>query len=160
MATGPDLWVEKILEEGDFLPGELVTFTLRFGNTPESYVGYWGLRGTAWLTDTLPAGMSYVSAQQRWCGPEQPEWCPQEPTIAGQDLVWQLWPMGSGHWNEIRLVVRIADTVTGLETLTNRVHIASDQPAVDLEANYVNNRSSYSAPILLPHTLYLPLINR
>lgn len=152
LATGPDLWVEKNLEDGDFLPGELVTFILRFGNTPESYVGYWGLRGTAWLTDTLPAGMSYVSAHQRWCGEEQPDWCPRDPTtVVGQDLVWQLWPMGAGHWNEIRLVVRIADTVTGQQTLTNQVRIASDQPAVDLEADTANNRGSYSAPILLPH---------
>ncbi len=71
--------------------------------------------------------------------------------MAGQDLVWELWPIDAGHWNEIRLVVRIADTVTGLDTLTNQVRIASDQPAVDLEVDTANNRGSYSGLIRLPH---------
>ena len=32
LTTGPDLWVKKDLVGGNLLPGELITFSLAFGN--------------------------------------------------------------------------------------------------------------------------------
>lgn len=152
LASGPDLYVEKSLVAGDFLPGELVTFKLRFGNDQPGHAWWWHLQGDAWLTDTLPAGMNYVAAYQRWCGVEVPQWCVRDPDeMDGQNLLWNMGPLGASHWNEILLTVHISENATGLDTLTNWATIASDQPAIDIEPYYDNNSSSYQGTINLPY---------
>ncbi len=115
LTTGPDLYVTKELVAGDFLPGELVTFSLTFGNSNEQWQWWWNMTGDAWLTDTLPAEMEYVTSTVRYCGEDR--WCPWTPAIDGNDLTWQLGPMNGGDYNEIHLTVRITDTVDGLDTL-------------------------------------------
>jgi uncharacterized repeat protein (TIGR01451 family) len=151
LTTGPDLYVEKTLVAGDLLPGELITFNLRFGNDHQGHEWWWNLQGDAWLTDTLPAGFEYITSTQRWCGPEG-EWCARPPDLEdGTHLTWHLWPIGAGGWNEIHLTVRITDTATGLDTFTNWVEIASDQPISDTEGMYDNNADSLDIPIALPH---------
>lgn len=149
LTTGPDLYVTKDWVSGDFLPGELVTFSLTFGNDRHNNEWWWNLTGDAWLTDTLPAEMAYVTSTLQWC--MDGDWCGFTPAIDGNDLTWQLWPLGSGDWNEIHLTVRITDTVDGLDAFTNRVDIASDQPLSDTEAIYSNNVDSYEVAIDLPY---------
>lgn len=149
LASGPDLYVEKSLVAGEILPDEEVTFSLAFGNQQVGHAGWWNLQGTAWLTDTLPAGTEFITASLRWCGGG--DWCPVEPVIQGDDLTWQLWELGVGSWNEIYLTVRLPDTLTGMDTVTNQALIASDQPEVDLEPDYANNTSVYQADVMLPY---------
>jgi uncharacterized repeat protein (TIGR01451 family) len=149
LTTGPDLYVTKELVAGNFLPGELVTFSLAFGNNNENWQWWWNMMGDAWLTDTLPAEMAYVTSTVRYCGEDR--WCPWMPTIDGNDLTWQLGPMNGGEYNEFHLTVRITDTVDGLDSFTNWVEIASDQPAVDIEPFYSNNVDSYDVVIDLPY---------
>lgn len=148
LTTGPDLWVKKKLVAGDLLPGELITLSLAFGNAAEDWQWWWNLEGTAWLTDTLPAGLEYVTSTQHWCG--WTEWCGAMPDIDGDEYTWQLWPLSAGEWNEIYLTVRITDTATGLDTFTNWVEIASDQPISDTEPYYDDNVTSYDVVIDLP----------
>ena len=111
---------------------------------------WWNLQGTAWLTDTLPAGTEYIQALSRWCG--DTPWCPADPVdIQGDQLIWSLWPMGGDQWNEFYLTVRLPDTLTGQGTVINQAEIASDQPQNDLEVNYDDNLAIWSAPVLLPY---------
>jgi uncharacterized repeat protein (TIGR01451 family) len=151
LTTGPDLYVDKSLVAGDLLPGELITFSLVFGNKHQGNEWWWNMQGDAWLTDTLSAGLQYITSTVRWCG-EAEEWCSFEPWWHDEtDLVWRLGPLGSGNWNEIRLTVRITDTATGLDTFTNWLEIASDQPISDTEPYTDNNVDSYDVVIAQPY---------
>ena len=153
VTTGPDLYVEKRLVAGDLLPGELITVSLRFGNDREGNEWWWSMQGDAQLTDILPDGLEYVSAQQRWCDPDpDDDWCDHPPDVqVGSTLLWLLWSMGAGDRNEIYLTARITDTVEGDDVLINQVEIASDQPLDDIEPYYDNNRDTYDVAIALPY---------
>jgi uncharacterized repeat protein (TIGR01451 family) len=107
------------------------------------------MSGNAWLTDTLPAGLEYVTSTLHWCG--WTEWCGVTPTIDGREYIWQLGPLNAGDWNEIYLTVRITDTATGLDTFTNDVTIASDQPISDTEPYAANNTDSYTFAVAQPY---------
>jgi uncharacterized repeat protein (TIGR01451 family) len=149
LASGPDLYVEKSLIAGDILPGEIVTFSLLFGNDQPGHAWWWNLQGTAWLTDVLPAGAEFITATQRWCGNQL--WCSTMPGIQGDNLIWQLWSMGTGEWNEFYVTVRLPDTLTGLDTVINLAEIASDQPGLDIEPDYANNADAFVALVELPY---------
>jgi len=69
LASGPDLYVEKSLVGGEIKPGELVIFSLLFGNPQSKQAWWWNLKGSAWLTDVLPAGTEYITATRAACGP-------------------------------------------------------------------------------------------
>jgi len=153
LTTGPDLYVEKRLAGGDLLPGEIITFSLTFGNDREGWQWWWNMQGNAWLTDTLPTGLEFVTSTLHWCDPIgiPGEWCAMPPyTQTGSLLTWWLWPLFTGERNEIYLTVRITDTATGLDTFTNWVEIASDEPISDTEPYYDNNVDSYDVEIALP----------
>jgi uncharacterized repeat protein (TIGR01451 family) len=154
LGTGPDLWVEKEWVAGDVGPGELITFSLAFGNQAD--VSWWDLQGNAWLTDTLPDAMTFVTSTLRWCGGT--EWCGVTPTEVGNDLAWELWPIENRNWNEILLTAQFTDTVTGFETYTNRVEIASAEPLTDAEPFYDNNAAS--VVVVDVYDIYLPLMLR
>lgn len=160
LGSGPDLFIEKTLEEGEFKPGEEVTYLLRFGNAQSGYAWWWNMTGNAILTDTLPAGMTFVSAQLRW-SEEPTDWIDYPPEADGQTLTWQTWPFASSNWNEIRLTVRIADDVQDGAELTNQVSITSDQPEVDLDPFPANDTSTYTGIVDTGiENLYLPMILR
>jgi len=160
LGSGPDMFVEKTLEEGEFVPGEEVSFLLKFGNAQPGHTSWWNMMGNAILADTLPEGMTYVagSARLHWCG-EEGEWCEFSPTIDGQQLTWETWPLGSGGWNEILLTVLVDEDAQVGEELTNTLEIASDQPTVDLDPFLDNNTSIYTGYVkVTTFTIFLPLI--
>jgi hypothetical protein len=159
LGTGPDLYVEKTLTAGQPATSELVTFTLRFGNAQPWYASWWNLQGNAWLSDTLPVGMTYVAAYQRNCGSDEPRWCERPPDeIDGQTLRWQ-YRLNPGNWNDIRLVAQIDAQVAVPATLVNTAGIASDQPDADIEPFYDNNQASLGVRVLPAETVvYLPLV--
>jgi uncharacterized repeat protein (TIGR01451 family) len=157
MATGPDMYVEKTLETGTFLPDEQVTYLLTFGNMHRNNEWWWDMTGNAIITDILPKGMSYVSAELHWC--ESTEWCQADPIIDGQILTWNLYPIGRSNWNEIRLTVEIGD-VEQTNPLINEIMIVSDQPLVDVDPYLENNFSFYDPGIVVTFNTFLPLILR
>jgi len=157
MATGPDMYVEKTLETGTFLPDEQVTYLLTFGNMHRNNEWWWDMTGNAIITDILPEGMSYVSAELHWC--ESTEWCQADPIIDGQILTWNLYPIGRSNWNEIRLTVEIGD-VEQTNPLINEIMIVSDQPLVDVDPYLENNFSFYDPGIVVTFNTFLPLILR
>jgi uncharacterized repeat protein (TIGR01451 family) len=149
LASGPDLYVEKRLVDGDMLPGAEVTFSLLFGNQQAGFANWWYLQGTAWMTDTLPAGTEFITATQRWCGDRA--WCPLGADVQGDTLIWELWPIGGEQWNEFYVTVRLTDTLTGRDMVVNQAEIASDQPELDIEPDYTNNTAIYQAEVTLPY---------
>ncbi len=158
LGSGPDMFVKKSLFSGEFQPGEEVTYLLKFGNAQPGHAWWWNMTGIGILTDTLPAGMTFVSAQIHWSS-DQPEWSDFPPAQNGQTLTWQTWPIAAGGWNEILLTVRIGDDVQDGEELTNQLVITSDQPTVDLDPFTENNISTYSGIVeVLTRYLYLPFI--
>ena len=149
--TGPDFYIEKSVAAGDFLPGEPITYLLHFGNNQAGHAWWWNPQAPQWVSDTLPAGLSYVAAYQRWCGEGEPEWCEMPPhAVNGQTVSWEHW-LGGGAWNEILLVAAIGDTLTGLDTVVNEAIIASAMPDLDVEPFYDNNSSSRADAIMLPY---------
>jgi uncharacterized repeat protein (TIGR01451 family) len=157
MATGPDMYVEKTWESGDFLPGEEISYLITFGNMHHDNDWWWDMSGNAILTDELPEGMSFVSAEMHWC--ESTEWCEVTPDIIGQTLTWNLFPIGRSNWNEIRLTVEIGD-VEQTNPLINEIMIGSDQPLVDVDPYPDNNLSFYDPELVVTFSIYLPLILR
>jgi uncharacterized repeat protein (TIGR01451 family) len=148
LASGLDLYVQKSLVSGDIVPGEEATFSLLYGNQQDGQFWRWGLQGTAWLTDVLPANTELVAATQRFC--YDSSWCQAWPIVQDDMLKWGIWPLDPGAWNELYVTVRLTDTLSGSTTITNLASITSDQPDVDLEPVYGNNTSVYTFTTMLP----------
>jgi uncharacterized repeat protein (TIGR01451 family) len=135
--TGPDLYVEKTASSPWVNAGDLLTFTLSYGNRAERGEDHTDWGGTVWLTDTLPGGLAYVTSTQRFCG--EPECPPFIPDFVGNQLVFDVGPQGDGWWNEIYLTVRVTDTAQKGDVFTNSAEIASSNPVDDVEPYYDNN---------------------
>ncbi len=156
VGTGPDLSVEKTLTAGDPGVGELLTFTLRFANRWP-----WGTTGGVRITDTLPAGLAFVGAQQRLCGPTY--FCDRAPDhVSGQAVAWD-WngsdPVDGGWWNDILVTVRVTDTFALGTVFTNTAAIASSAYAADKEPDYANNLAAAMIELIV-NRLHLPVIMR
>jgi uncharacterized repeat protein (TIGR01451 family) len=146
LTTGPDLYVNKEMTAGNLLPGELITFSLSFGNDRRGYEWWWGMQGDAWLTDTLPAELEFVSAERQSCG-----WCDAPPdAVNGREYAWNVGRLDAAVQDEIRLTARIVGPIADGDILTNTAEIASSQPASDTEPYYDDNSDSYTAAITLP----------
>lgn len=160
LGSGPDMFVEKTLQQGEFLPGEEVTFLLRFGNAQPGHAWWWNMTENGILTDTLPDGMSYVSAVLHWCG--ETDWCdftPEDPI--DQTLSWTIGAYNAGAWNEVLLTVLISEDVQDGDELVNLLEIGSTEPTQDLDPFPDNNSSSFTGKVEIPFFyIYLPLVLR
>ncbi len=150
LTTGPDLYVEKTLVGGAVRPGELITFSLRFGNGQPGHTWWWNMEDNAILTDTLPAGFEYVNAVRHWCG--ETNWCEHDPDRwVGGSAVWDLWPLQVGQWDELYITARVPVNVDGLDSFTNHAEIAAIDPLRDTEAIFTNNHAALDLPVNLPY---------
>lgn len=140
--TGPDVYVEKWLSGGVPKPGEIVTFTVAFGNRNQNP---WSGddQYESHITDTLPAGMTFVRATAPWNVNWQPE--TQEDNV----LAWSWGPMWSNSRWEFDLVVQITDTVESGDVLTNVIEAYGDSPD-DVEVDWENNVFRLPVTILNP----------
>ncbi len=150
--TGQDLFTRKVFKEGEVKVGELVTYTIEFGdlnNWP------WTSNGTSHIIDTLPEGMTFFKAIGYW-----------DPTIAwgpasreGQKYTWVWGPMwGQQTWT-FDLVARVGPYADA-GTLRNTVEAWRYNPAV-FDLNPENNVST--ADVELANGFYrqlLPLTQR
>jgi uncharacterized repeat protein (TIGR01451 family) len=144
LGTGPDLSIEKSITGGNAEPGQLLTYTLHIQNNTD-----WWTTGNVLITDTLPAGLQFVSAQQRRCG--STFFCQRTPdVIAGQSLQWNWGQMKSWEWNDLIVTVRVTSSAQGGQVFTNMAEIASSDPANDQEPGLVNNQDSVSITVLNP----------
>jgi uncharacterized repeat protein (TIGR01451 family) len=153
--TGPDLFVEKWLSGGEPRPGEIVTFTVKFGNQNQ-----W-----PWETDpdppdpptnivdTLPDELTFVTATN----PNNPEeeWLPDE--IVGNTLTWGWGPMGPGSWWIFDIVAQVSETAGEGEVIVNTIEAHSN--GGDIDPLPGNNTYELSLTILpQSYYIYLPIV--
>jgi uncharacterized repeat protein (TIGR01451 family) len=142
--TGPDVYIEKWLSGGEPRPGGVVTFTVEFGNR-----NMWPWDGDpnygSHITDTLPAGMRFISASYPW-RPDQP-WAPETDT--DHIIAWSWGTMWSNWVWQFDLVARITDTVHGGDVLLNVVEAYGDSPD-DVEPIWENNAFTLPVTIIGP----------
>jgi uncharacterized repeat protein (TIGR01451 family) len=152
--TGPDVGIQKSLPGGSTTAskGQLLTYTLHYFNQSS----HWPSNQTL-ITDTLPAGLEFVSASQRLCGLGN-FFCDMTPS---QDLTgvltWNNGNLGSNWWNDYVVTVRVTDTVQIGDRLMNQAQISADG---DIDPFPLNNTSAYTVTISNNFTVYLPFINR
>ena len=150
--TGPDLFAEKWVSDGQPRPGELLTFTVRTGNANR-----WPWRmsdGTSLiLVERLPDGMGFVEAV--W-----PDGSPVEPFFYDPDtglIIWNFGGLGSEDWRWFYLVVQLDPDLSG-GVLLNRLEVW-EWPAVDVDPIPGNNSFEY-AVMLESHRIFLPMVLR
>jgi uncharacterized repeat protein (TIGR01451 family) len=142
--AGPDVYAEKWLRSGEPRPGEIVTFTVKFGNR-NSWDGMDGMWGSH-ITDTLPPEMTFVTATAPW-DPNQ-WWYPSEITGA-TSVRWDggtPWPNSVGYFD---IVAQITDTVRSGDVITNVVEHWNDNPD-DVDLSLRNNVFELPLTILDP----------
>ncbi len=142
--TGPDVFIEKWLSGGEPRPGEIVTFTVMFGNH-----NGWPWDGddqfSSHITDTLPAEMTFITTTAPWNPADT--WTPD--VIVDNQLVWGWGPMWANSIWFYDIVVQITDTVVSGDVLTNIIEAYGDSPN-DIEANWDNNVFALPVTILAP----------
>lgn len=159
LGSGPDMFVDKQLIQGELHPGEEVTYLLEFGNAQPGHTWWWNMDGNAILVDTLPDGMTFVSSY--WHCYQETEWCEMTPTIVGQELTWKAWPLSAGERQAMVVTVRLSEDLQNGAELVNLFEISSDQPADDLDPFPDNNSETHTGTVEVPiQHLYLPLILR
>jgi uncharacterized repeat protein (TIGR01451 family) len=151
--TGPDVYVKKWLAGGELRTGELVTFTVEFGNQ-----NLWPWDGDpaygSHITDTLPAAMTFVTATAPWNPNER--WHPER--IVGNSVVWGWGTMWNSSWWRFDLVAQVTGSYDPGEVLINRVEAYGDSP-YDVEPNYDNNVAELSLP-MEGSRIFLPVVLR
>jgi hypothetical protein len=149
--TGPDVFVRKWLKEGEVQAGRVVTYTVEFGN----------LNRRPWdgdpefgshITETLPAGMTFVKAIGYW-DPANP-WEPENPD--GQELVWGWGTMWSEQTWTFDLVVQIDNGILPGTELLNTIEAWGDSPT-DIDIDPTNNIFEYPLYTLM-HRILLPFM--
>lgn len=145
--TGPDIYVEKWLSDGQVKAGQMVTFTVEFGNTNQ---WPWETTTSSLLTDTLPAEMAFITATVPW-NPDQ-GWTPL--SSSGGVLVWEWDYMCPECWWQFELMVQVDNSYEVGDVLLNEVKMYS---AGDEEYDYENNVFVYTVPVI-EYLIYLPLV--
>ena len=149
LGVGPDLVLEKRLlgDTSDGVrPGDLLTYTLHFRNNT-----LFSTNGEVWITDTLPSGLSFVSAAWWMCGDHY--LCDAPPNAQeGRTLGWNWNPggnVGGYWWQDVIVTVRVDDDVPGGTVLYNAAEIASVDPT-DVEPAMANNRAGVEVTVFDP----------
>ena len=140
--TGPDVYIEKWLAQGEPKPGEQVTFRVRFGNANQSPWNGDTNYGSH-ITETLPAGMTFVNAT--WITGDV--WEPE--LVDGNTIVWGAWTMWSSSSYEFNLTVQIDEDVQGGEVLVNTIEAYGDSPT-DIDPYLDNNLFELPVTVLAP----------
>ncbi|MFZ5808602.1 MAG: hypothetical protein ACOY16_04890 [Chloroflexota bacterium] len=154
--SGADIFIEKWLSGGKLEPGEMVTFTVKFGNhsfspwnSDESF--------DSKITDTLPEKMTFIRAAAPWDYDE--DWGPNE--LPGNGFEWGWGPMWAESTWYFQIVAQIEDTLWVGEVVTNTIRAYSDNPD-EVELSWENNVCEVPMLIVDPNLtrLFLPIILR
>jgi uncharacterized repeat protein (TIGR01451 family) len=153
--SGPELFVHQSMWSGALLPGNLVTFLVDFGNRNN---GPWstsdagpGVAGV-WITNTLPAGMSFVSATNPW-SPGGP-WMPRQD---GSTLSWGMGGLCANCRLGFLVTTRISDTVRAGTDLTSVMEIGAVVPG-DVDPIPGNNTSAWNGRVR--GMTFLPMVRK
>jgi uncharacterized repeat protein (TIGR01451 family) len=133
--SGPDLYIQKEINPGTYMPGGSITYGLHIGN--RSNTMSYSMQGSTRITDTLPAGLIYTGSS----------WGP--PSVDGQTIVWDVGTIWAGWDNWIWVYAQISSDVPIGSVITNSAVIQSSSPA-DIDINPVNNTGQVSFQIVSP----------
>ncbi len=151
--TGPDIYVKKSLKSGDLRPGELLTFSIEFGNRnvwPWDSDPNYGSH----VIDTLPPGLTFVSATAPWNPNET--WDPEQ--IDDNRVIWGWGPMWNNSWWQFDVVAKVTGPVVPGKAIVNTVEAYADGPD-DVEPDYENNVAAVSL-LAERARIYLPMVLR
>jgi len=151
--TGPDVFVRKWLKAGELRAGEVITYTVEFGNMNRNRWNGDQNYGSH-ITDTLPSGMTFIKAIGYW----DPANTYDPESINGQQLVWGWGTMWAEQTWTFDLVVQIDYGVLPGTELVNVIEAWGDSPN-DIEVNPANNYFEYSVSTILYNYL-LPIAQR
>ncbi|MFN8595734.1 MAG: PKD domain-containing protein [Anaerolineae bacterium] len=144
VTTGPDLFVTQAADRATVKPNEVTTFMLHLGNAAGR--GIDGTQGNVIVTDTLPAGVTFMGAHWHGCLP-----CMPSQTLTGQQLVLDLGTLPNNWWSDLDVVVRITNTAQAGDVFVNAAVIASNV-AADIDPIVTNNTAS--AQVLLTNPAF------
>jgi uncharacterized repeat protein (TIGR01451 family) len=146
LTVGPDFYIMKSLQSGEFLPGETLTYRFDFGNQRSEHLLGLNMSGNAVITDTLPEGMSYVegSANLHWWGQE---WVQVDPTVDGQTLTWTFGPLEVDQSHELVYDVSLGSGLNPESSYVNVVTVSSTDPGSDVDPYPSNNTSSFDPEV-------------
>jgi uncharacterized repeat protein (TIGR01451 family) len=142
--TGPDVYAEKWLSGGEPRPGEVVTFTVEFGNHSLSPWDGDYEQGSH-VTETLPSGMTFFTATAPWNPDER--WHPE--VVDGNTIVWGWGTMWSDNWWRFDVAARITGPVENGDVLVNTVEARGDNPG-EMDPDEDNNVFELPVTILAP----------
>ena len=133
---GPDLWFSKWLDTGGISPGYDAGYWLYWENRGEL------VAANSRVTETLPAGMSFVSADSAYYCQSSgcTGWEPITPTVSGDTILWEVGDVEPGWYGWIYLTTHL-DAATPLGTVVvNGAAIGHDGgsnrwPSADIERN-------------------------
>jgi uncharacterized repeat protein (TIGR01451 family) len=161
--SGPDLAITKNFLGGLIEAGEVITYSLTFGNARGTNVWWWGLKGDAVITEALPGGMAFVRSQL--CNVEGRDCVAVNPTTnTGDTVTWNVGKLATGTWRILKVAARLPEGAARGTAFTNHVQIASTDPVQDAEADLTNNAANVTVRIGVQSPLnvmvYMPLITR
>lgn len=142
VTTGPDVYVIGSAERETVRPNAVVTFRLRMGNAAGRGVD--GTQGSVIVTDTLPAGVTFMGAHWRDC-----VFCMPPQTLTGRELVMDIGTLPNNWGADLDVVVRITTTAQAGDLFINEAVIASNN-AADIDPMLSNNSSSAQVQLINP----------
>lgn len=136
-----DVSVNKSLYSSTAPPGGTMQYSLDINNNGN-------LTATnVILTDIIPNGLTYESwSSDSWQQNHIILGKLITETVNGQEIIWPIGDLAIGRGAMLYLTVRVSDTLSGGERLTNTVSITTDE----LERNTSNNESEVPATIDVP----------
>ena len=154
--TGPDMFIEKWLSGGEVRPGEIVTFTVQFGNHNK---WPWSTDPDppdppTTITDILPDELTFVTATSPW-NPDE-EWLPGEPN--GNTLSWGFGPLHPESWWTFQIVAEVAEDAEEDAIIVNTVQVHSNS-LNDVDPLPGNNSFDLNLTVLPgDYYIYLPIV--
>jgi len=135
-----DMYISKSMSSGSAITGTLMTYSIYFvnqGNLTTTHVV---------ITDVLPVSVTF----QSWSGyTYQPDYVDLDqtitPTVAGNQVVWDLGTVAGSGYGYIYPTVRVADTAPVGARLANRAVISTD----DTETDYTDNASAITHTVII-----------
>lgn len=151
--TGADVFAHKWLSGGTPGPGEIITYTIEFGNYN---TGPWqgDSNYPSHITDTLPAGSTFITATAPWNA--NMYWTPDN--VVDEVVSWSWGPMWSDSLWRFDIVVELPADLENGDWITNKIEAYGDNPD-DFDFDWLNNFELYTLQVdLYPFKLYMPLL--
>ncbi len=156
--TGPDIHIEKWLSGGEVRPGEIVTFTVEFGNQNR---WPWGTdpgqsEPATTIIDILPAELTFVRATAPW-NPDE-EWIPDDIDESTNTVTWSWGRMDPESSWTFQIVAQVSEDAEVDAVLVNTVQAYSNS---ENDVDPLPDNNTFELELVVgprDYLVYLPLI--